>query len=353
MSKTPLKPMRGDRTGYLKMVVATSTNKFAVAGVILRLKTISESLNEAVITVPDIPNTKSYWHGGNLDDYDDIIAQKNGKYEYGPGLYVIDHYGTAQKYAKGSRKMYMVTIENGQDINDAKISLDKLNEFVDTYVIGSKRKEVKKRLAEYAKNGEVKAYLFNNMMVNEKAVKPSNTSAWREFLVENGIDYEIVNNPFGWGEKMCVLYNMKKIKKIQQIKPGDKIEDYDMLMESKQISNINFDLTTTGREDWDKILADDKSGRFHRESVEMSPDEYLERVQHNRFVVDDEKVKRYADKLNDGDTVPAPVMWFDSKYQYDKGISPSWHDGSHRVLALKAAGLKIITVNVIYDTEPS
>lgn len=199
----------------------------------MRLKTINEAINEAVVTVPDIPNTKSYWHGGNLDDYDDIIAQKNGKYEYGPGLYVIDHYGTAQKYAKGSRKMYMVTIENGTDINDSKISLDKLNEFVDTYVVGSKRKEVKKRLAEYAKNGEVKAYLFNNMMVNEKAVKPSNTSAWREFLVENGIDYEIVNSPFGWGEKMCVLYNMKKIKKIQQIGPKDTIEDYDMLMDKK------------------------------------------------------------------------------------------------------------------------
>jgi len=191
-------------------------------------------VTEATVTKPDIPNTQSFWHGGNLDDYDDVIAQKNGKYEYGPGLYIINHYGTAQKYAKGSRKMYMVTVENGNDINDAKISLDALNEFVDEYVIGSKRKAVKAGLEKYAKDGQVKAYMFNNMMVNEKAVKPSNTGAWREFLVSQGIDYEIVSNPFGWGEKMMVLYNMKKIKKIQQISPKDKIEDYDMLMDKKE-----------------------------------------------------------------------------------------------------------------------
>lgn len=192
-----------------------------------------EQIGEAVVTAPDIPNTKSYWHGGNLDNYDDIIAQKNGKYEYGPGLYVINHYDTAQKYSKGSRKMYMVTIEDGQDINDSKIKMDAINDFIDEYVIGSKRKEIKKRFEKYVSDGEVKAYIFNNMMVNEKAVKPSNTKAWREFLVSNGIDYELVHNPFGWGETMCVLYNMKKIKQVQQIGPKDTIEDYDMLMDKK------------------------------------------------------------------------------------------------------------------------
>lgn len=199
----------------------------------MRLKTITETINEAVVAVPDIPNTMSFWHGGNLDNYDDVIAQKNGRYEYGPGLYIINHYGTAQKYAKGSRKMYMITVELGQDINDATIDLETLNTFVDEYVVTAKRKSVKKDLAGYAKNGKVKAYLFNNMMVNEKAVKPSNTKAWREFLVSQGIDYELVRNPFGWGETMMVVYNMKKIKKVQQIKPGDKIEDYDMLMDKK------------------------------------------------------------------------------------------------------------------------
>ena len=37
-------------------------------------------LNDNEITPPNIPNTMNFWHGGNLENYDDIIAQKNGRY---------------------------------------------------------------------------------------------------------------------------------------------------------------------------------------------------------------------------------------------------------------------------------
>ena len=40
------------------------------------------------------------------------------------------------------------------------------------------------------------------------------------------IDYEIVENAYGFGEKMMVLYNMDKIKNIILIKPTDKITNY-------------------------------------------------------------------------------------------------------------------------------
>ena len=35
---------------------------------------LNEILNENTITPPNIPNTKNFWHGGNLDDYNEIIA---------------------------------------------------------------------------------------------------------------------------------------------------------------------------------------------------------------------------------------------------------------------------------------
>jgi GNAT superfamily N-acetyltransferase len=176
----------------------------------------------------DIKKTIFFWHGGNLNEYNEIIAQKSGRYEYGAGLYLTTKWEVASKYAKGSRKMYKVEVELGVDISDSNIDIDVLNEFIDKYVITAKRKEIKQRIEKYNKEGKVKGNIFNNIILNEKAIKSSNTYKLREFFVENGIDYEIVNNAFGWGEDMMVLYNMKKIVKTEIVSNKNKIEYYDL-----------------------------------------------------------------------------------------------------------------------------
>ena len=170
-----------------------------------------------------------FWHGGDLDNYDDIIAQKNGRYEYGPGLYLTTHYDTAKKYAKGRRKFYIISVEKGNDINKSLLDINRVKEFINKYVIKSKQKEILQRIEKYNKENTIKGYIFNNILLNEKVLSPRNTSNLRQFLIDNGVDYEIVDNPFGWGEKMMVLYNMKKIKNVKQITAKDKIENYDLL----------------------------------------------------------------------------------------------------------------------------
>ena len=50
----------------------------------------------------------------------------------------------------------------------------------------------------------------------------------RKFYVENGIDYNIINNAFGWREKMMVLFNVNKIVKIKQIFTKDEISNFDL-----------------------------------------------------------------------------------------------------------------------------
>jgi hypothetical protein len=170
-----------------------------------------------------------FWHGGDLDNYDDIIAHKNGRYEYGPGLYLTTHYDTAKKYAKGRRKFYMISVEKGNDINKSLFDIDKVKEFVNNYVIKNKRREILQRIEKHNKENTIKGYIFNNILLNEKALSPRNTSNLRQFLIDNGVDYEIVDNPFGWDEKMMVLYNMNKIKNVKQITAKDKIENYDIL----------------------------------------------------------------------------------------------------------------------------
>jgi hypothetical protein len=187
-----------------------------------------EILKEETIIPPDIPGTINFWHGGNLDNYDDIIAQKNGRYEYGPGLYVTTHYNTAQKYSKGSRKLYLLTIAEGKEISEAFLSMDAVKNFIKMYVIGTMKKYIYEQVQKYEENGQVKAYIFNNIILNNKAIKSTATKYLRSFYVANGIDYEIVDNAFGWGEKMLVLYNMKKIVNVIQIKPGDKISVFDL-----------------------------------------------------------------------------------------------------------------------------
>lgn len=181
-----------------------------------------------ILEIPNIPNTLNFWHGGDLSNFDDSIAQKNGRYEYGPGLYLITHYETARKYSKGSRKLYLITVKKGKELNKAILNMDKVEEFIDEYVIKNKRNLVYNRLDKYVKNNKVKAYLVNNIILNEKAIKSTNTKYLRNFFVENGIDYEIVSNPFGWGEDMMVLYNMKKIVQKTIVKPTDIITEYDL-----------------------------------------------------------------------------------------------------------------------------
>lgn len=191
-------------------------------------KSLRKNLLENIITPPNIPGTMNFWHGGNLDDYSDIIAQKNGRYEYGSGLYLTTHYSTAQKYSKGSRKLYLITIAQGQDITDSFLDINKVQDFIKMYVIGTMKKFIWEKIQKYIENGQIKAYIFNNMILNNKAIKSTATQYLRTFYIDNGIDYEIVDNAYGWREKMLVLYNMKKIVNVIQIKPGDKISVFDL-----------------------------------------------------------------------------------------------------------------------------
>lgn len=112
-------------------------------------------------------------------------------------------------------------------------------------------------------------------------------------------------------------------------------------------SAITFNLNTTGRKDWDTDLKKYK-GDFKQSIQYMSPDEFLNRVNFKRFTIDSVKVKDYVESFKKGaKNVPTPTMWFQNQYQYGKGLSPAFHDGSHRALALKEIGIENIPVKII------
>lgn len=179
-------------------------------------------------------STLTLWHGGNLELEKDAIMHKGGRWEHGPGLYLTTHYDTARKYAKGARKLYRVVVKRGTNLSDAQIPVASAVDFVGTYVIGTKRKDVVSRIEKHAKVSGIDADTFLNILINENAVKSTYTDRLREFLVHSGIDYSIVDNAFGWHERMVVLFNMKNIVSKTRVLPKDKIETFDLPTEFTQ-----------------------------------------------------------------------------------------------------------------------
>ena len=171
--------------------------------------------------------TLTLWHGGNLDYAEDYIAHKGGRWEHGPGLYLITTYSIAKKYAKGSRKLYRVVISEGHDIKDATIPAEDVKEFLRLYCIKKKLKEVAERLEKYTKDGKVQAENFVTILMNNEAIKNTDTDELRRFLVTHGIDYWIADNMFGFTNRMVVLFNNKKIVSKERMS-GKEIEVFDL-----------------------------------------------------------------------------------------------------------------------------
>lgn len=172
--------------------------------------------------------TMTLWHGGNLEFAQENISHKGGRWEHGPGLYLTTHYDTARKYAKGSRKLYRIVLRKGTNITDVTIPMVAVREFIDTYFIKSRKKEIVARIEKRIKEDKINADTFLNIAFNEQAIKNTDTDKLRKFLVTQGVDYSIVDNAFGWHERMVVLFNMKNIVSKKIVTPKEKIETFDL-----------------------------------------------------------------------------------------------------------------------------
>lgn len=196
-----------------------------------QLKTVKKNMGivENLITIPDEPNLLNFFHGGDLDNIDQYKKQKSDRQQFGSGLYLTTYYDIAKKYAKGSRKLYLVSVQKGTDINDVKIKTDVIIYFLNS--------TFNKKIVQYVNdlanmrfhNGEIPLYIINNILINHNLLKGNKSVAWKNFLMSNGVDYEIVNNAFGFGEDMMVLYNTNLIKYVKRIEPKDTLPTYDLL----------------------------------------------------------------------------------------------------------------------------
>jgi hypothetical protein len=190
---------------------------------------LRELFTEDTISPSDDPNIMSFWHGGDLSDTS-MRPQKKGRFEYGAGLYLITKYEVAQKYAKGSRKLYKVDVHKGNDIRNVQLSAEDAKNFVNTYVKRVARQEILDHIdRNIERMGHLNASTFNNIILNSAGIGSKDTVTLSQFLVANGADYELISSPFGWGNAvMMVLYNINKVAKITRVAPKDKITDWDL-----------------------------------------------------------------------------------------------------------------------------
>lgn len=189
------------------------------------LRVLIESILEQ--ESPSQTGELKFWHGGDLSslsfDGSNEFSQKKGRYEFGPGLYLTTHYDTAKKYAKGNRKLYVVTVSSGTELHDVTLSLEDALEAVNRFSNPKMRSEISERIkARSGGSNSIKAFIVaNNLLNTDGALRSNKTGELRQWLVDIGADYQLVNSPFGWGETMMVLYNTKKITNVKQIGPKD------------------------------------------------------------------------------------------------------------------------------------
>lgn len=168
-------------------------------------------------------NTIKLWHGGrNLQhSYNEYKGSGKGRWEHGPGLYLTTHYETARKYAKGGGTTYMVEVEEGNDIDNILLPIEKVNEFIVKNIIKSKQKnlieDIYNNMHRLKSNTHIKANYFLNLVFNLEAISSSKTAYLNSFLVENNVDYGLVKRFSGRDETLLVVFNNQKIKSVKSI----------------------------------------------------------------------------------------------------------------------------------------
>ncbi len=134
------------------------------------------------------------YHGGHRLEYDyrDFRPHKNGRWEYGPGLYLTNKISMAQKYAKGQRTVYTVDVilDETKELSNVEIDIDDAIAFTNRFIKVAKRKETINWLERsLSRSGKLYAHVMVNLCLNGNALSSANTVELRRFLVDNGVDY--------------------------------------------------------------------------------------------------------------------------------------------------------------------
>jgi len=180
-------------------------------------------LHEQDATPLPTNDTVTLYHGGrNLDIRGGLNPNKTGSWEFGPGLYLTDDYPTARKYSKGGGSVYGVTVRKGIDISYVSIDDQTAADFVKNYAKVALRKKLLADIERCSRDGVIHADSLVNICINSDALIPSRTSALRELLVDQGIDYGVFR--YHGGAIVMVIYNPAIVVRAVKVNPS--VDDY-------------------------------------------------------------------------------------------------------------------------------
>jgi len=164
------------------------------------------------------------WHGSqDWEGPGAVRKAKTGSIMHGPGLYLTTSADTARKYAKGGGSVIRIELELPiRWLSTAKMPTADAVAFLRELPRLRHRKELledlKRAAARHGDGGEVWPGVVLNLMSNADAIKGDQGPALARFLVENGVDAELVQRST---EDWVVLYNPDKIVDHRKVPAGE------------------------------------------------------------------------------------------------------------------------------------
>jgi hypothetical protein len=155
-----------------------------------------------------------------------IGPAKKTRVEFGPGLYFTTSGETARTYAKGQRTVLRVELDPKLTwLEEAIVPLDVVKRWVKGRPGLRRKKEILRdldtnawRTAERIGEGNIRADVLVNLMVNYRSITGPHGPALAEFLVDLGISASHVDR---FGEDWIILFDPRKVISWRQYDPND------------------------------------------------------------------------------------------------------------------------------------
>lgn len=168
-------------------------------------------------------DTFQMYHGGKRWERipEEILGSRQGRYEYGVGIYLTNNYNTARKYGGGSRVVHIIDIDrNYQNINKVSIPLADAISFFKSNRIKNKKAIIEDLIAnaERMNRDVVGADVINNLVVNHEAGAGQAGVAITNFLKTYGVDASLER--ITGDEFYLVVFNPKIIKNVSVVNPN-------------------------------------------------------------------------------------------------------------------------------------
>ena len=182
-----------------------------------------------------LPSGIRMYHGGQkwYSIPNELQPSYKNRYEHGVGIYTTNFWQTAKKYAKGSRVIHLLVIdENYKDIKDVKVSKSEVLNFVKSINFKNKSLLIKdiNFYFERTKSDELTLNILNNLIINNESGAGKSGVELTKFFIKNGGDASFVK--MGGDEYYIVIFNPKIIKYMEITEPK-KIGEYPFEFELK------------------------------------------------------------------------------------------------------------------------